>query len=159
MLKKLAVTSAAVAAVAGLGLATPAYASPRGPHGEGRGDITQILPIQLCNVPVHVLDLIHDVLSSHDEGVDRACINGPLQADSEHEFANLNVNKHFFFNHRGWDGHGFGRGGFGRGGFGRGEGGFGRGGREGGFGRGEGGLGGEGGGFGGEGGREGHGWE
>lgn len=96
MLKKLAITGAVVTAVAGIGLAAPAYADGQ---GDGPGDVTQVLPIQVCR-ELHVLDLIHDVLSSHPNDQNGPCVNGPVERDTTNRI--VHVDHDHDYGHRHW---------------------------------------------------------
>ena len=92
MLKKLVITGAVVTAVAGLGLSTPAYAQPWD-GTDGPGDVTEILPIQICR-QVHLLDEVHDLLASHSEDNSGPCINGPVQRDTTNRIVNVDPDHH-----------------------------------------------------------------
>ncbi|RJL31427.1 hypothetical protein [Bailinhaonella thermotolerans] len=93
MLRKIAITAAAAAALGGVGLASPALAGPWPGHYSSSHnewsyknvvkkdrDIQtnkQIAPIQICNVDLDILAELLAIGNSYDNG--SHCVNGSVQ--------------------------------------------------------------------------------
>lgn len=85
MIKKIAAVATIAAAVGGVFMgAAPAQAAYGG--NSNTNNSSQVLPIQLCDIPVNVIGLSHDLnglLSSQDTfNETHTCVNGQVSGQS-----------------------------------------------------------------------------